>query len=66
VDSGNLAGALMTLSAGCVSSPQESKTMAVVRGRRDTAGVLAETLAAFTRRAQPATPLRAACNLAPA
>jgi len=65
VDSGNLAGALMALSAGlrelAGGAEDEERWCA---GAVDTAGVLGEALAALTRRARAATPLRAVCNLA--
>src|SRR5207249_11200196 len=65
VDSGNLAGALMTLSAGLRERAADAADReSVGAGIADTAGVLAEALAALTRLAHPATPLRARCSLA--
>ena len=65
VDSGNLAGALMTLSAGlrelAEGDADEERGCA---GAADTAGVLAEALATLARRAHAATPLRVCCSLA--
>jgi cyclic beta-1,2-glucan synthetase len=65
VDSGNLAGALMALSAGlrelAGGAADEERRCA---GAADTAGVLAEALAALTRRAQAGAPLRPCCSLA--
>ncbi|HEU5321989.1 MAG TPA: DUF3131 domain-containing protein, partial [Methylomirabilota bacterium] len=65
VDSGNLAGALMTLSAGLRevalgASDRES----VCAGLADTAGVLAEALASLASRSHAATPLRTSCAVA--
>jgi cellobiose phosphorylase len=71
VDSGNLAGALMALSAGLreLAAPTGGRSDAededrACAGAADTAGVLAEALAAVTRRAHAATPLHATCALA--
>ncbi len=65
VDSGNLAGALMTLAAGLreltVDADPEVRSCA---GAADTAAVLAELLRAVATRAHAATPLRASCTLA--
>ena len=65
VDSGNLAGALMALSAGLreLAGGAEDEER-VCAGAADTAGVLAETLQALARRAHAATPLRTSCGLA--
>ena len=65
VDSGNLAGALMTLSAGLreLAADDEDRGSACV-GLADTAGVLAEELTVLGHRAHAATPLRARCALA--
>ncbi len=65
VDSGNLAGSLMTLGAGlrelAASAEDEARGCA---GAADTAGVLADAVATLARRAHAATPLRASCELA--
>jgi cellobiose phosphorylase len=73
VDSGNLAGSLLALSAGLrqlargaedsgrVSAGDELRLCA---GAADTADVLAESLEALSRRAHAPTPLRQACGLA--
>ncbi len=65
VDSGNLAGALMTLSAGLreVAAADEDGARGGA-GASDTAGVLAETLAALERRTHAATPGRSCCGQA--
>jgi cyclic beta-1,2-glucan synthetase len=65
VDSGNLAGALMALSAGLreIAAGDEHDGR-MCAGAIDTAGVLAEALAAIERRTHAATPLRSCCNLA--
>ena len=65
VDSGNLAGVLMTLSAGLrelAARPADDSRIAA--GVADTAGVLDDALATLGRHAHGATPLRAACTLA--
>jgi cyclic beta-1,2-glucan glucanotransferase len=73
VDSGNLAGALMALSAGLRElgahgeggSGSDTKDEERRRaGIADTAAVLAEALQALARRAHAATPLRTSCGLA--
>src|SRR5438552_3513955 len=65
VDSGNLAGALMALSAGLreLAGGAEDEERGCA-GAADTARVLAETLQALARRAHAATPLRTSCGLA--
>jgi cellobiose phosphorylase len=62
VDSGNLAGALMALSAGLreIAAGEEDQARGCA-GAFDTAGVLIEALAGLERRAHAATPLRASC-----
>jgi cyclic beta-1,2-glucan synthetase len=62
VDSGNLAGALMTLAAGLreIADGADDPARACA-GAADTAGVLAETLRGLARGAHGAAPLRAAC-----
>jgi cellobiose phosphorylase len=65
VDSGNLAGALMTLAAGLRQLAEGGRDEErLCAGVGDTAAVLAESLAALTRRAHAPTPLRQACGLA--
>jgi cyclic beta-1,2-glucan synthetase len=76
VDSGNLAGALMTLSAGlrelgspgpATSHPVEPGTSDAERrcaGIIDTAGVLSEMLETLAHRGRAATPLRGSCDRA--
>ncbi|MFI5370586.1 MAG: glucoamylase family protein, partial [Candidatus Eisenbacteria bacterium] len=71
VDSGNLAGTLMTLAAGLreLGAPEEGgsgeEDEARARaGALDTAGVLAEALEALGQRAHAATPLRSRCGVA--
>ena len=63
VDSGNLAGALMALSAGlrelAEGADDDERWCA---GAFDTAGVLAESLAALEQRAHAATPLHSCCD----
>src|SRR5437867_55164 len=63
VDSGNLAGALMALSVGlreiAAGADDEERACA---GCSDTAGVLAEALAALERRPHLATPTRSNCR----
>ena len=63
VDSGNLAGVLIALSAGLrelgANSDDAGRTRA---GIADTAGVLDEALTGLGRHAHGATPLRAACE----
>src|SRR6185369_13967694 len=65
VDSGNLAGSLMTLAAGlrerAVAVEDDDARCA---GAADTAGVLAEMLATLSRRAHAATSLRPLCDAA--
>jgi cellobiose phosphorylase len=65
VDSGNLAGALMALSAGLreMAEGEEHEERACA-GASDTAGVLAEELFALEHRAQAAAPLRSSCRFA--
>ncbi|HVP38628.1 MAG TPA: glycosyltransferase family 2 protein, partial [Candidatus Saccharimonadales bacterium] len=65
VDSGNLAGALMALSAGLreIAAGADDKERGCA-GASDTAGVLAEALAALERRARTATALRSRCSSA--
>ena len=65
VDSGNLAGALMTLSAGLreMSSGADEGERAC-DGALDTAGVLAETLETLAHRTHGAAPLRKSCGFA--
>jgi cyclic beta-1,2-glucan synthetase len=65
VDSGNLAGALMALSAGLreVASGADDGERAIA-GTTDTAGVLAEVLAALSRVGHAATPLHQSAELA--
>ncbi len=59
VDSGNLVGALMTLAAGLRQLAEEpEKEDRLCAGAADTAGVLAESIAALVERAHAATPLR--------
>jgi cyclic beta-1,2-glucan synthetase len=65
VDSGNLAGALMTLAAGLrqlAGQPEDAGRL--WGGALDTAGVLADGLAALARGTHAATPLRQHCNAA--
>jgi cyclic beta-1,2-glucan synthetase len=76
VDSGNLAGALMTLAAGlrelaapgpATGGPDEPGADDGERacaGLTDTAGVLGEMLETLARRAHAATPLRVSCGRA--
>jgi len=65
VDSGNLAGALMTLSVGLRETAAGAGGQeATCAGLADTAGVLAQALAALARRAHAATALRAGHVLA--
>jgi cyclic beta-1,2-glucan synthetase len=65
VDSGNLAGALMALAAGLRQLAEEPENVSRLwAGALDTAGVLADSLAAMTRRAHAATPLRQHCGAA--
>jgi cellobiose phosphorylase len=62
VDSGNLAGALMTLAAGLrdlASRPADDERLCA--GAIDTTAVLSETLEVIANRAHAATPLRASC-----
>ena len=64
VDSGNLAGALMTMSAGLhelASEDEDEDEARTFHGATDTAGVLAEMLDALEHRAHAATPLRSCC-----
>ena len=65
VDSGNLAGALMALSAGLreVAEGEEDEERACA-GASDTAGVLAEALTVLERGAHATTPLRSSCRFA--
>src|SRR5207249_362067 len=65
VDSGNLAGALMALSAGLreIAEGEEDEERACA-GASDTAGVLAEVLTTLEYRAHAATPLRSSCRFA--
>ena len=59
VDSGNLAGALMALAVGLRQLAEERiDAHRLWAGAHDTAGVLAESLAALAREAHAATPLR--------
>ncbi len=63
VDSGNLAGALMALAAGLRELAEGTDDVARPRaGVLDTAGVLADALAALEHRAHAATALRASCS----
>ncbi len=65
VDSGNLAGVLMTLSAGLRElAARPAVDSRIAAGVADTAGVLDDALATLGRHAHGATPLRAACTLA--
>ena len=65
VDSGNLAGALMTLAAGLRERAVAVEDgEALCAGAGDTAGVLAELLAAVSRRAHSAAALRRSCSAA--
>ena len=65
VDSGNLAGALMTLSAGLREiSAGDGAAGRMLAGVTDTLGVLDEVLGKVARRSHGATPLRAACTQA--
>ena len=65
VDSGNLAGALMALSAGLREiADGEADEERACAGVSDSAGVLAEALSTLERRAHAATSLRASCKLA--
>ena len=62
VDSGNLAGALMALATGLRQLAEEPEDVHRLRaGAIDTAGVLADSLAALARRTHAATPLRQRC-----
>ncbi len=65
VDSGNLAGALMTLAAGLRERADATADRdATCAGLADTAGVLGEALTALSQHAHAATALRAQCSLA--
>ena len=65
VDSGNLAGVLMTLSAGLRElAAGRGDDDRIGAGVADTAGVLDDALATLGRHAHGAAPLRAACALA--
>jgi cyclic beta-1,2-glucan synthetase len=65
VDSGNLAGALMALAAGLRQLAEGPEDVHRLRaGALDTAGVLADSLAALARGAHAATPLRQHCSAA--
>jgi len=65
VDSGNLAGALMTLSAGLNErAEQGDDPEARCAGLADTAGVLAEAVETLMHRSHAATPLLARCTRA--
>jgi cyclic beta-1,2-glucan synthetase len=65
VDSGNLAGALMTLAFGLRDlGADENGQARRCAGAVDTTGVLTEALAALEHRAHAATPLRSSCRFA--